>query len=88
MDSKTGYDNIIVIDGVPVIDKTKLEKLLAKISKEFTKRGAPFKSDKAHVPWDDAAGTSTGCVTSITQCEENSRGSSLSLMHAAQVYFH
>ena len=70
MESKTGYDNIIVIDGVPIIDKSKLDKLLAKISKEFTKRGAPFKSDKAHVPWDDAAGKSTGCVIAITPSEE------------------
>lgn len=66
MEAKDGYDNIIVIDGVPVIDKSKLEKLLAKISKEFTKRGAPFKIDKAHVPWDDAAGKSTGYVTATT----------------------
>lgn len=67
MEPKTGYDNVIVIDGVPVIDKSKLEKLLAKISKEFTKRGAPFKVDKAHVPWDDTAGTSTGCVVATTR---------------------
>jgi len=66
VETKAGYDNIIVIDGVPVIDKSKLEKLLAKISKEFTKRGAPFKIDKAFVPWDDAAGKSTGYVTVTT----------------------
>jgi translation initiation factor 3 subunit B len=66
VERKAGYDNIIVIDGAPVIDKSKLEKLLAKISKEFTKRGAPFKIDKAHVPWDDAAGKSTGYVAVTT----------------------
>ena len=55
-----------MIDGAPVIDKSKLEKLLAKISKEFTKRGAPFKIDKAFVPWDDVAGKSTGYVTVTT----------------------
>jgi translation initiation factor 3 subunit B len=65
VEPKAGYDNIIVIDGAPVIDKSKLEKLLAKISKEFTKRGAPFKIDKAHVPWNDAAGKSTGYVIAI-----------------------
>jgi len=66
VEPKAGHDNVIVIDGVPVIDKSKLDKLLAKISKEFTKRGAPFKNDKAHVPWDDAAGKSTGYVTATT----------------------
>jgi len=66
VETKAGYDNIIVIDGAPVIDKSKLEKLLAKISKEFTKRGAPFKIDKAFVPWDDVAGKSTGYVTVTT----------------------
>jgi len=65
VEPKAGDDNIIVIDGVPVIDQSKLEKLLAKISKEFTKKGAPFKIDKAHVPWDDA-GKSTGYVTATT----------------------
>lgn len=74
MESKTGYDNIIVIDGVPIIDETKLERLLAKISKDFMKRGAPFRSDKAHVPWDDAAGKSTGCVITIAQSEETLEG--------------
>ena len=33
-----GFDNILVVDGVPVIDKSKLEKLLAKICKEFGKK--------------------------------------------------
>ncbi|KAH8981791.1 translation initiation factor eIF-3b [Lactarius hatsudake] len=35
---KEGFDHILVVDGVPVIDKSKLEKLLAKIAKEFTRR--------------------------------------------------
>jgi translation initiation factor 3 subunit B len=67
VEPKTGYDNTIVIDGVPIIDNSKLDKLLAKISKEFGKRGAPFKVDKAHVPWDEATGKCAGCVVTTTQ---------------------
>ena len=31
-----GLDNILVVDGVPATDKVKLEKLLQKISKDFS----------------------------------------------------
>ena len=58
-----GFDNILVVDGVPVIDKSKLEKLLAKISKEFGKKGAHIKPDDIFVPWDDNAGKSKGYDT-------------------------
>jgi translation initiation factor 3 subunit B len=38
-----GFDHILIVDGVPVIDKSKprskLEKLLAKIAKAFTQEG-------------------------------------------------
>lgn len=55
-----GLDNVIVVDGVPVIDKAKLDKLLAKISKEFTKRGAALRPEDIFVPWDNASGKSKG----------------------------
>lgn len=55
-----GLDNILVIDGVPVIDKSKLEKLLARISKEFGKKGAPLKPEDMYLPWDDTTGKSKG----------------------------
>ena len=55
-----GLDNILVIDGVPVIDKSKLEKLLARISKEFGKKGAPLKPEDMYLPWDDNTGKSKG----------------------------
>jgi translation initiation factor 3 subunit B len=56
-----GLDNILVVDGVPVIDKSKLDKLLAKISKEFGRKGAPIKTEDMFVPWDDKVGKSKGC---------------------------
>lgn len=60
-----GLDNMIVVDGVPVIDKSKLDKLLAKISKEFTKKGAALKSENIFVPWDDVSGKSKGYANTI-----------------------
>ncbi|KAH7883687.1 translation initiation factor eIF-3b [Phlebopus sp. FC_14] len=55
-------DNVIVVDGVPVIDKSKLEKLLAKISKEFSRKGAAIKPEDIFVPWDNATGKSKGFI--------------------------
>lgn len=51
-----------MVDGVPVIDKSKLEKLLTKIAKEFTRKGVPVKPDDIYTPWDDATDKSKGSV--------------------------
>jgi translation initiation factor 3 subunit B len=55
-----GFDHILVIDGVPVIDKAKQEKLLTKIAKEFTRKGAAIKPDDISLPWNDKTGKSNG----------------------------
>ena len=57
-----GFDNIIVLDGVPVIDGSKVEKLLAKVCKEFSKRGAHIKPADIHLPWDEKTSKSKGCA--------------------------
>lgn len=56
------FDNIVTLDGVPIIDSSRRDKLLAKISKEFGKRGSVISPNDITVPWDDAAGKSKGCV--------------------------
>lgn len=56
------FDNILIVDGVPIIDKAKLEKLLQKIAKDFSRKGCPIKPENITVPWNDAAGKSKGCV--------------------------
>lgn len=53
---------MLLVDGVPIIGKDKLEKLLAKICKEFSRKGVTIKPDDIHVPWDDSTGKSKGCV--------------------------
>ncbi|KAH8096621.1 translation initiation factor eIF-3b [Cristinia sonorae] len=55
-----GLDNVVVVDGVPVIDKSKVEKLLAKIAKEFSKKGSHVKTDDMFIPWDEKTGKSKG----------------------------
>ncbi|PSR92210.1 hypothetical protein PHLCEN_2v4740 [Hermanssonia centrifuga] len=57
-----GLDNILVVDGVPIIDKSKLDKLLARISKEFARKGAPVKTEDMFVPWNDSTGKSNGYI--------------------------
>jgi hypothetical protein len=55
-----GFDHILVVDGVPVIDKSRLERLLSKIAKEFTRKGAAIKVDDISMPWNDKTGKSHG----------------------------
>ena len=62
VEAEEGFDNVVVVDGVPVVDRSKLDKLVAKISKEFGKKGAHIKTDNIFVPWDDAKDKSKGCV--------------------------
>ncbi|TEB39274.1 translation initiation factor eIF-3b [Coprinellus micaceus] len=62
VDFDDGLDRLIVVDGVPVIDNSKTERLLAKIAKEFTKKGISIKPDDIFVPWDQSTGKSKGFV--------------------------
>jgi translation initiation factor 3 subunit B len=52
-----GFDHILIVDGVPVTDKSKLEKLIAKIAKKFTRR---IKPGDISVPWNKKTGKSNG----------------------------
>jgi translation initiation factor 3 subunit B len=63
--SDDGFDNIIVVDGVPVIDRSKYDRLTSKIVKEFGKKGCTIKAEDLFLPWDEAAGKSKGCVVNM-----------------------
>ena len=65
MHLEEGYDNVVVVDGVPVIDKSKLDKLLQKISKDFGRKGCPIKAENITVPWNDANGKSKGYAMAV-----------------------
>jgi len=49
-----------VVDGVPIIGKDKLDKLLTKVCKEFSRKGVTVKPNDIHIPWDESAGRSKG----------------------------
>ncbi|KAF7307015.1 Eukaryotic translation initiation factor 3 subunit B [Mycena indigotica] len=53
-------ENVVVVDGIPIIDKKKLDKLLSRICKEFTRKGIPVKPEEIYMPWDDATGNNQG----------------------------
>ncbi|KAJ7504483.1 translation initiation factor eIF-3b [Mycena galericulata] len=55
-------DNIIVVDGVPIIDKTKADKLVGRIAKKFTRRGIKTLGSDISVTWDDSTAKSKGFV--------------------------
>ncbi|KAJ7293685.1 eukaryotic translation initiation factor eIF2A-domain-containing protein [Mycena rebaudengoi] len=57
-----GFDNMLVVDGVPVIDKSKLDKLVAKICKEFSRKGVSIKPDDIFMPWNETSGKSQGFI--------------------------
>ncbi|KAF8216115.1 eukaryotic translation initiation factor eIF2A-domain-containing protein [Mycena galopus ATCC 62051] len=54
------FDNMLVVDGIPLIDKSKLEKLVARICKEFSRKGVTVKPDDIYMPWDDTTGKNQG----------------------------
>ncbi|TFK30543.1 translation initiation factor eIF-3b, partial [Coprinopsis marcescibilis] len=60
VDFDDSLDNTIVVDGVPIIDRSKAEKLLAKFSKEFSRKGISVKADDIVLPWDEKTGKSKG----------------------------
>lgn len=65
VDYDESFDNVIVVDGVPIIDKSKLERLLTKIAKEFSKKGVAVTPEKILMPWNDETGKSKGYVPTL-----------------------
>ena len=55
-----GLDHILIVDGVPVIEKSKLEKFLAKIAMKSTRKGAEIKPGDISVPWNERLERATG----------------------------
>ncbi len=56
------FDNVVVVDNVPIVEVAKRDRLLNAIAKKFTQKGAPIKQEALNLPWDDAQGKSKGCV--------------------------
>jgi translation initiation factor 3 subunit B len=54
------FDKTLVVDGVPVINRSKLERLLTKVTKEFSRKGVSIKPDDIFMPWNNASSKSKG----------------------------
>ncbi|CAE6338000.1 unnamed protein product [Rhizoctonia solani] len=57
-----GFDNVLVVDGVPIIDRSRESRLFAKISKEFGRKGVPIKEGGIHMPYEEGSGKSKGYI--------------------------
>ncbi|KAJ7155508.1 eukaryotic translation initiation factor eIF2A-domain-containing protein [Mycena crocata] len=55
-------DHVVVVDGVPIIDASKEEKLVARIAKAFNRRGVETFAQNIWIAWDDSTGKSKGFV--------------------------
>ncbi|KAG8899662.1 Translation initiation factor 3 subunit b [Tulasnella sp. 403] len=55
-----GFDNVVVVDNVPIVDAGKKDKLLSALAKKFAQRGAVVNPEGLHLPWDEATGKSKG----------------------------
>jgi translation initiation factor 3 subunit B len=53
------------VDGIPIVDRSKYDRLVTKIVKEFGKRGSPIKAEDIFMPFDEVSGKSKGCVLDI-----------------------
>ncbi|KAJ7682801.1 eukaryotic translation initiation factor eIF2A-domain-containing protein [Mycena polygramma] len=52
--------NVVVVDGLPIIDKSKEDKLVARMAKEFMRRGVKTLGQDISVIWDESTGKSKG----------------------------
>lgn len=55
-----GFDNVLVVDNVPVVDANMKDRLLAVITRKFAQTAAPIVPGTIHFPWDDKIGKSKG----------------------------
>ena len=54
------FNNVIVVDNVPIVETSKRDRLLGAIARKFTSKGAPVDVSAFHLPWDDVEGKSKG----------------------------
>lgn len=63
-----GFDNVLVVDNVPIVDASKKQKLFDRLRSTFAKAGAPLSGNVAEdgtysdmeMPWDNEKGESKG----------------------------
>jgi len=60
VDTQSGFENVLVLDNVPIVDEGKRGKLVTRLRSDFNKAGAPIDEENIQMPWDDEAGTNKG----------------------------
>ncbi len=60
MDTQQGFENVLVMDNVPVVDENKKQRLVDRLRQVFEKAGAAIEEDRINMPWDDKAGMNKG----------------------------
>lgn len=62
VDTQKGFENVIVVDNIPIVDESKKQRLVDRLRQVFDKAGAGIDEDRVSMPWDEAAATNKGRV--------------------------
>lgn len=65
VDTQQGFENVLVLDNIPIVDESKRQRLMDRLRQVFDKAGAGLAEDRITMPWDDKAATNKGCVRSL-----------------------
>jgi translation initiation factor 3 subunit B len=60
VDTQKGFENVVVVDNIPIVDESKKQRLVERLRQVFEKAGAGIDEDRISMPWDDAAKTNKG----------------------------
>jgi translation initiation factor 3 subunit B len=60
VDAQDGFENVVVLDNIPIVDEGKRQKLIERLRQAFDKAGAGLSEENIQMPWDDQAATNKG----------------------------
>lgn len=60
VDTTTGFENVIVVDNIPIVDESKKQRLVDRLRQVFDKAGASIDEERVSMPWDESAATNKG----------------------------
>ncbi|ORY26896.1 eukaryotic translation initiation factor eIF2A-domain-containing protein [Naematelia encephala] len=62
VDTQRGFENVLVVDNIPIVDESKKQRLVDRLRAAFEKNGAGIDEDRTNMPWDEKAGTNKGFI--------------------------
>lgn len=63
--AQKGFETMLVVDNIPIVDVSKKQRLLERLRQTFAKVGAPVEEESIDMPWNGTAGTNKGYVVLI-----------------------